>query len=89
MKAEELVVTLADTLDEAETEALGDKSRNVEADTLLVRKAKTVLETLRGVEAIKLLYILADTVGKTEAGKLRQTPADTLAEAMMSTLGDV
>ena len=56
---------------------------NVEPDTLLVRKANTVLQTVGGVEAISLLYILADTVGKTEAGKPRQTPADTLAEAMI------
>ena len=83
MKAEALVDTLADTLDEAEAVTIGDKSRNVEADTPLVRKANTVLETLGGVEAIKLLYILADTVGKREAGKLRQKPADTLAEAII------
>ena len=83
MKAEALVDTLADTLDEAEAVTIGDKSRNVEADTPLVRKANTVLETLGGVEAINILYILADRVGKTEVGKPRQTLADTLAEAMI------
>ena len=83
MKAEALVDTLADTLDEAEAETLGDKSRNVGADTILVRKANTVLQTAGGVEAINLLYILADTVGNTKAGRPRQTPADTVAEAMI------
>ena len=39
------------------------------ADTLLVRKANTVLETLVGAEAVKLFYSLADTVGKTDAGQ--------------------
>lgn len=38
------------------------------ADTLLERKAISLLETLGDVEAIKLLYTLVDTVGKTKAG---------------------
>ena len=41
-------------------------------DTLLVRKANTVLETLGGADAVKLLYTLAHTVDKTDA---RQTSA--------------
>ena len=39
------------------------------ADTLLVRKASTVLETLGSAEAVKLFYTLADTKGKTDAGE--------------------
>ena len=40
------------------------------AETLLERKAKTFLKTLGDVEAMKLLYTLADTVGKTQTSKL-------------------
>ena len=56
---------------------------NTTADTQPVRKAKTVLETLGGLETMKVFYILADTVIKTEAGRLRHTPADKLAEVMI------
>ena len=51
------------------------------ADKLAERKSKTLIKTLDGVEAMKLLYALSDTVSKTKAGKLRNTLADTLAEA--------
>lgn len=34
------------------------------ADTLLERKAKTLIKTLGGVEAMKLRYTLSDTVCK-------------------------
>ena len=49
------------------------------ADTLLERKANTLIKTLGGVEAMKLLYVLSDSVCKTEARKFRNTLADTLA----------
>ena len=51
------------------------------ADTLLERKAKPFLETLGDVEAMKFLYALAATVGKTETGKLQHTPGKILAKA--------
>ena len=51
------------------------------ADTLLERKAKTPLNTLSCVEALKLHYTLADTVSKTETEKFRHTMPDTLAQA--------
>ena len=51
------------------------------ADKLAERKSKTLIKTLDGVEAMKLLYALSDTVSKTKARKLRNTLADTLAEA--------
>ena len=51
------------------------------ADKLLERKAKTFLKTQVDVEAIKLLYTLADTVGKTQTSKLQHTLGKTLARA--------
>jgi len=67
-----MVDTLADTHKEAQAETLSHTQANVEiealinimADKLLERKAKTFLDTLGDVEAIKLLYTLAYTVGK-------------------------
>lgn len=61
------------------------------ADRLLEKKAKTLLETLGDVKAIKLLYTLVDTVGKTEAKKLQHTLANTrlkylATQCVMSTL---
>ena len=41
MKAEAPVDTLADTLDEDQAETLGDKSRNVEVETLLCRQSNS------------------------------------------------
>ena len=81
--------TLADTLGEGEAERLSHTRGDVEikvlidtmVDTLLERKAKTVIKTIRGVEGIQLLYTSSDTVCKTEAEKLRHTLADTLPEA--------
>ena len=50
---------------------------DTKADTLLERKAKTLIKTLCAVEAMKLLFTLPDTVCKTEAGKLRHKLANT------------
>ena len=67
-----MVDTLADTLKEAQAETLSHTQGNVEiealinimAEKLLEKTVKTFLNTLGDVEAIKLLYTLADTVGK-------------------------
>jgi len=42
---------------------------NTITDTLLLRKTKTLLETPGGVLFMKIVYTLADIVGKTEAAK--------------------
>ena len=43
---------------------------NIIAHTLLDRKVKTFLKTLRDVDAMKLLYTVADTEGETQTGNL-------------------
>ena len=51
------------------------------ADRLLKRWTKTLIKTLGALQAIKPLFTLSDTVCQREAGKLRHTLANTVAEA--------
>ena len=76
---EALVNRLDDTLAKAEAEKLGHTLGDLKIDALIdtmadmLLEVKTLFETLGGVEARKHLYTLANTVDKTEAGKLFYT----------------
>ena len=66
------------------TYRLGDTVGNIRLEEntsrQLERKSRTVIKTIAGLEAMKLLYTLCDTVCKTETGNFWHTLNGTLAE---------
>lgn len=92
-----LVDRLGDTIKEAKADRLSHTQSEVEvealinimADTLPERKVKTFLNTPGVAQAMKLVYTLGDTVGKTPTGNLQHTVANTIKVNTWQNSGNV